>query len=320
MATTAPSASTAALTLGLTALLSTACDPGGWRRVDSPTDKTLRGVFVETPERVFITGDDGTVLFFDGTTVTDTSTVVRGVFDQPDFYGIAASGREVVVAGDEGQVFARRADVWSRDQSNTQRRMLTVIRPAPSYFLAGGESGRVIVRDTASDTWQHLDVHAPSGAKITGGWGNSRESIILATSAGAVLEKKDGDWVAENVVTDTSTGTVPLFGVWTATRGADLVAVGLGGSIFRRIEGTVGWGAEGTRVTQDLYGVFGVAPDAIWAVGASGTVLRYDGSAWAAVPSASAADLHAIHGTASGELVVAVGDRGTIMILKDRND
>ncbi|MCK6551654.1 hypothetical protein L6R52_37825 [Myxococcota bacterium] len=303
------------VSLTLVSLSLVACGPGGWKLVDSPTQQTLRSVFVQTPERVFIAGDDGTVLFFDGTSVTDTSTVIPGLVEQPDFYGVASTADGPVVAGDGGTVMTRIDDVWTFDASSTQRRMLTLLRPTPSYLLAGGEAGRVITRQAGERTWARTDVGAPSDSKITASWGNSRETIVLATDRGTVIERVDGDWVTETVATSTSATPVPLFAVWSSTRGADLVTVGLAGSIFRREEGTVGWGAEPVRSTQDLYGLFG-AGDTEWAVGASGTILTHESGTWDATPSASSSDLFAVHGTPDGAFVVAVGARGTIVVLR----
>jgi photosystem II stability/assembly factor-like uncharacterized protein len=123
--------------------------------------------------------------------------------------------------------------------------------------------------------------------------------------------------VALNVETETSTTPLPLFGVWTSTQGADLITVGLGGAIFRRAEGEVMFTREDTRVSQDLYGVFGVARDRVYAVGARGSILRYDGSEWAVTGSPTSNELFAVHGLADGSLTVAVGSRGTIAVLRE---
>lgn len=297
--------------------MAAACDPGGWKSLDTGTDVTLRSVFVESENRVWISGDQGTVLFFDGERFTDSSTSAgfRGV-EIPDWYGVAASAGETAIAGDRGLAYARRETIWEQERSNTSERMLTMLRPAPSQFYAAGENGRVIRRRVGDKEWERVDVNAPRDSKITGGWSNSAETIALATDRGIVIELVQGEWIASTV--DTSTATmVPLFGVWSSTRGADLVAVGLAGVAYRRPEGAVAFQSEDTGSDADLYAIYGTSADRVFAVGGSGTVLSYDGAKWTAVPSASAHDLYAIHGLADGSLTVAAGDRGTVVILEE---
>lgn len=304
------------LVLSVAAVWGTGCDPGGWRLVESGTEKDLRSVFVEAADRVYISGDDGTVLLWDGEVVTDTSTDAGGAVFVPDLYGIVASGDEVTTAGDDGAVFTRRMAKWTRDQSNTGRRMLAMIRPTPSLFYAVGEGGRVIRRNTGTDTWEQVDAGAPRDAKVTGGWGQSRDTIVLSTDRGVVLELIDGSWVSQTVETETSTTPAPLFAVWSSTRGADLVTVGLGGAIFRRPEGEVTFTREETRVTQDLYAVFGSSRDRAYAVGARGSILGWDGVSWSIEAKSTSSELFAVHGLDDGSLFVAVGSRGTIAVLR----
>lgn len=294
-----------------------ACDPGGWKSLDTGTDVTLRSVFVEAENRVWISGDQGTVLFFDGERFTDSSTSAgfRGI-EVPDWYGVAASAGETAIAGDRGLAYARRETIWEQERSNTSERMLTMIRPAPSMFYAAGENGRVIRRRVGDKEWQRVDINAPRESKITGGWSNSEETIAFATDRGIVIEQVQGEWIASTVDTSTTT-MVPLFGVWSSTRGADLVAVGLAGVAYRRPEGAVAWSYEDTGSDADLYAIYGSAADRVFAVGGSGVVLQYDGAKWTSVPSASPHDLYAIHGLADGSLTVAAGDRGTVVILEE---
>lgn len=70
---------------------------------------------------------------------------------------------------------------------------------------------------------------------------------------------------------------------------------------------------DGTWVTldsptdQDLHGIWGAAEDDIWAVGAGGTLLRFQGQDWAVEGSVVVEDLLALHGSAADN-VWAVGD------------
>jgi hypothetical protein len=300
------------------AIFACACDPGGWKSLDTGTTSTLRGVFVEAPNRIWMTGDDGTVLFYDGERFSNTSTDTGRDFDVPNFYGVVASAGETAIAGDDGLVLTRREALWDFDGSRTTARMLTMFRPSPSLFYAAGERGRVIRRRVGETSWEPVDINASGSSKITGGWAISENTIAVTTDLGQVIELVDGQWVSAIAGgTQTSTSVVPLFGVWSSTRGADLVAVGLGGSVFRRAEGAGTLDPEDSTTDADLYAIYGGARDRVFAVGSSGTILEYDGSAWDSVPSASSKNLFAIHGLADGSVMVAVGDKGTAVILEE---
>jgi hypothetical protein len=78
-----------------------------------------------------------------------------------------------------------------------------------------------------------------------------------------------------------------------------------------------------TPTTQDLWGVWGASPDALWAVGGDGlaaghaTLLRWDGAAWTqeTLPALQKVDvfqLLKVWGT-SAENVYAVGQRGVVL-------
>ncbi|MBS1150896.1 MAG: hypothetical protein H6Q89_2594, partial [Myxococcaceae bacterium] len=61
---------------------------------------------------------------------------------------------------------------------------------------------------------------------------------------------------------------------------------------------------------QGLYGVWGSGPSDVWAVGGAGTVLRYDGGAWA-VDGSPGAGLQGVWGGAADD-VWTVGLGGTL--------
>ena len=118
------------------------------------------------------------------------------------------------------------------------------------------------------------------------------------------------------MVTETSSVPVPLFDVWSSTVGADLVAVGLGGAIYRRSAGEEAWVAEQSGTNQDLYALYGTGPSDLFAVGARGTVVHFDGIAWSPRPSSTARDLFGVSGTDEGGLVVAGGTDGAVILLR----
>jgi hypothetical protein len=224
---------------------------------------------------------------------------------------VVSTGGADRVAGDRGTVLLRIGRELIREESSTEERLLTMFAATPSILYAGGENGRVIRRSNGA--WERVDVGA-DGAKITGGWASGAEAIAFTTDGGALIEKDGEDWISTTSV-ETGTAALPLFGVWSSTAGADIYAVGLGGAIFRRASGAEELELEATPAPGDLYAIFGTGPDRIWAVGANGAIVEWDGVEWRGVPSGTSQDLFAIHGTRDGSYVVAAGDRGTMVIL-----
>jgi len=66
------------------------------------------------------------------------------------------------------------------------------------------------------------------------------------------------------------------------------------------------------NTTNNLYGIWGSASDNVFAVGASGTILHYDGSAWSTMTRGTTNNLHGIWGSSSSD-VFAIGVGGTIL-------
>ncbi|MBK6535930.1 MAG: hypothetical protein IPF99_42285 [Deltaproteobacteria bacterium] len=65
-----------------------------------------------------------------------------------------------------------------------------------------------------------------------------------------------------------------------------------------------------TGSLSTLYGVWGAAPNDVWAVGEGGTILHWDGARWSSIPSNTTATLRSVWGASAGD-VWAVGDNGT---------
>ena len=94
------------------------------------------------------------------------------------------------------------------------------------------------------------------------------------------------------------------------------IAVGNGGGIvLLASDPTPRFTDLGSGFDLELTGVFGSAPTDMWAVGAAGTVLHYDGRTVEAVPSGTTANLTDTWGTGPSD-VWAVGEGGTVVALR----
>ena len=73
-----------------------------------------------------------------------------------------------------------------------------------------------------------------------------------------------------------------------------------------------GWSVVDIGTTDPLYGIWGSAFDDVFAVGANGTVLHYNGSEWTLMNSTVTNDLQNVWGSSSTD-VFAVGNEGTVI-------
>ncbi len=72
------------------------------------------------------------------------------------------------------------------------------------------------------------------------------------------------------------------------------------------------WTSINSGTAKDLYGVWGPTNSDIFAVGSSGTIMHYDGSAWSSMNGGNTGDLYCVWGSRNND-VFAVGISGNIM-------
>lgn len=137
-----------------------------------------------------------------------------------------------------------------------------------------------------------------------------------APDRGAVHRYDGARWSPVSTGIDT-----PLLN-WVHTfSGSDVTVVGNRGTVLH-YDGAQ-WTRQSAPTTEHLWGVWGAAPNDLWAVGGTGqldgvpTIVHYDGARWtsASVPTLQRADVHAffkVWGTSARNIYV-VGQRGVIL-------
>ncbi len=161
--------------------------------------------------------------------------------------------------------------------------------------------------DASSVGWL-LSVWGPSGDDLTTVGGSPNHGLMMHF---------DGTrWTTVDLGVD-----VPLLDWVFGFAADDIFAVGRLGTVLHW-DGTA-WTPMDTPTTSDLWGVWGAAPDDLWAVGGSGmmgdapVVLHYDGTAWtnADLPTLARPNVSAFYkvwGTAADD-VWMVGKNGAIL-------
>lgn len=173
----------------------------------------------------------------------------------------------------------------------------------------GDDMGPLVLRWNGT-SWRRLD----SGASGDLWWVSVTpiDGTFYMSGAGGLILRFDPD--SETFTPEDTPTDGVIYGIW-GTAANDLWAVGdsLGASadagIVLRNDGT-GWSEVEVSDLHEggvpaLFKVWGRSSNEVYTVGATGVILRWDGAAWASVPSGTTRNLFTVHGNA--DLVAAVG-------------
>ncbi len=123
----------------------------------------------------------------------------------------------------------------------------------------------------------------------------------IATIGASILERSASGWKP------LALGGAALHAVW-GLDANDVWAVASAGEIWRR-KNHGAWGKVSSGVSTDLRGIFGIAANDIYVVGAQSTLLHYDGTSFTPVPGPATADPSFTHvaGTSKNDLAIKAG-------------
>jgi hypothetical protein len=255
-------------------------------------DDTLQGIWGSSADDIYVVGDSGTIVHYDG---ASWSTVATGTTEQNLKAVWGSSGNDVWTVGDRRNVGGgnyRFTIVHGTDNGSTWT----------DLAVTSGQNLKSIWGSSATDIWAVGDAWRS---------GSSDRYTILHTTNGGT------SWTNTNTVGTSTPQT--LYGVWGPN--ADYVyAVGAGGRIICYTSATSAWASMTSGTTSTLRGVWGSAWNDVYAVGNGGIILHYGGTSWSAVTSSHkplgfSADLYGVWGT--GGTVYAVGEGGAVLECSD---
>ncbi len=147
-------------------------------------------------------------------------------------------------------------------------------------------------------------------------WADPTSESFLASRGGDIVRVASGrgsDSSYDTIRERRDLGSPDLRAVWQGAGGV-LHAVGLRGAVFRLGRGDGRWLRRSAPTEADLHGVAGVSDDIVFAAAEDGVYRTADGwrEGTATRVVESEHGLRAIWASAAVDLVVAVGDRGTI--------
>jgi hypothetical protein len=301
--------------------------------------KALWKVWGSSKSDVWVSGLDATLLHFDGTTWTKLTppttaglNAISGSGPNDVWFGGGNGVAIHATAGATGTLTLEDAGTKSKS-TPSGRPLLDLWTESPTRTWGVGDRGEVYVRDTKS--WSRVTGMenvtfgsaiwgtAPNDLWIVGGdiqhWDGTK---LTSASAGTLYGLKAIDatsqsniWVVGQLgrahhfdgvswTLETVGESVWLEGVHASADGG-ATAVADGGKIYRRTGGPSGtWSPMTSPTGADLFSVWGPSDDLLYAVGAAGTILKWDGGSWTADTSPVSAELRHVRGAPDGTVLI----------------
>jgi len=256
----------------------------------------FRGLWGESSANVFLVGDGGGILRYDGTFL---SSMASGTTSP--LYGLWGSSPSNVIAVGFGIALRYDGERWRKISPVNYHFLYSVWGSSASEVFAAGSGGAILRYD--GDFWSEMPSGTTQGLYAI--WGDSNASVFAAGAAGTILHYDGNRWSPMSSGT-----TAPLMGLW-GTSATDVFAVGSHGTILH-YDGQ-SWSKMSSGTFSSLYAVAGRSASDVFAVGSSGTVLHYDGQTWEAMDSSISEAIDAVWAEPSGG-VLAAGDHQVLQL------
>ncbi len=274
-----------------------------WVPMDSGTTSTLMDIWGSSGNDIFVVGDKGDVLHFDGSTwnsmESGTANWLWGVW--------GSSPTDVFAVGSHGTILHYNGSVWDSMSSGTDVFLQDVWGTSSDNVFAVGSSKTILHYDGVN--WTAMDVDAPTGYGGYGIWGDSSSDVFVASDQPAIWYYNGSAWSVLNSGLDTD-----LRAIWGSTS-SDVFAVGDYG-VASYYNGA-SWTPFNTGVEKALRGIWGTSTADIFAVGGGGwqgdsIILHSDGVNWSTMTSGMQTFLYGVWGSSSTQVFI-VGSNGTIL-------
>lgn len=193
---------------------------GVWE--NPPRNVYLRGVWGSAANDLFVAGDSGTVLHWNGAAWSRMSTGTRAELHR--VWG--SSGSDVYVSGAGGTLLHYDGSTWSRVTVPTTAGLERIWGSSAADVYVGGANGTLLHFDGSA--WSRLAIPVDPAYTVFAVWGSSASNVYIAGSGGFVLRWDGASWVRED-----SGRTEQILGLWGAS-GTDVFGAMSGGWVTRR--------------------------------------------------------------------------------------
>lgn len=202
------------------------------------------------------------------------------ILDDSRFYAAGWNGQSLWLNSvDGGYTF----NSWgSCTENDVNYPGLAVYAADGAHIYTCTSDGKIFLR-ADGEPWQEKVYQSAAGADLRAIAGSGTDAVCAAGDRGSIVWYDGASWtdIASPVITS-------LNGAWMDSTGA-VWLVGDGGHILRVKAGVCT--EVPSPVSTNLYDIWGAFDDMIFACGADGTVLLYDGTAWRAMAPADDAPL-----------------------------
>ncbi|HET9930877.1 MAG TPA: hypothetical protein VFQ35_09330 [Polyangiaceae bacterium] len=280
------------------------CSADHWCVVSGlPKQVTFSAVWGASANDIWIAGESGTLLHWDGSTWTEVPSGTQSALRALS----GTSAKDVWAAGLDGVLLHFDGSSWSSTQKSgapwspatgPNERPIYTVFAAPNALWAGGSGIRSF--DGAKWSEPHHGSHLPTMSV----WGSDAKNLWAVGLQGTVYRWEGHHWARAG--NDMGPN---FFAIWGSAPN-DIWIVGSAGAI-------VHWGGEthatvASGTTNDLHAVLGFSSNDVWAAGDQGAILHWQGSAWASSASPSKLGLLGIWG-ASAKDIWLVGENGVVL-------
>jgi hypothetical protein len=263
--------------------------------MDSGTTNTLNGIWGISATDVFVAGDSGTILHYDGTAwspmATGTTNTLNGIW--------GSSATDVFATGNTGTILHYDGSAWSPMDSGTTKTFYAIWGISATDVFVAGDSGTILHYD--GSTWSPIDCGA--AISIRGIWGSSATDIFVSATSGNIRHYDGSTWSKMN------SGLKGTFGGIWGTSATDVFIVA-NKNILHYDGFTLSPMDIGTA--NALRGIWGNSASDVFASGASGTILHYDGAYWKTISSNTIDYLTWVWGDGNG-IAYFTGVSGTLL-------
>ncbi len=272
---------------------------------------------------LYAVGSSGRIAAYDGTSwslaVTGNTTANYGIWgDSPD---------NIFICSNEGVILRRNSSSWEA---------MTLITDSLLYSVTGFESSRygrdlfvlgenqtVLYRHDCdgatvcepTDGWLANLYKLPVDVALYDAWGNTvyrLNSVYAVGEEGTIYSFNATDGTWTEADSNTDENLNSVWGISFSNTAQDIIMFAVGDSGTILYYNGSAWKAVQSVTDKNLQGVWGDTENNFFAVGNSGTILHYDGSEWGLMDSGTAENLRSVWGSDSSN-VFAVGRSGTIL-------
>ena len=297
--------------------------PGGWLVSPPGATATLRGVQILNPNEAIAVGDSDSRTRWNGASWTPEGGVVIATANWRSVFAVASNDEWIVgsAVGAVSSIAHWNGVAWTAfapPNVPVAVNLNSIQMLSSSDGWAVGQGGAIIRWDGSS--WKSIASPVASPNNLRSVWLASSADGWAVGDAGApalsqIFRWNGANWnlyqtspVAAQLNAIHGTGTTNVFAVGNSPGAGSPPAIvrWTGGPAWTNIS------PAGVAVGLNLYGVFVVNPSLAFAVGDTGTMLRWDGTLWASILSGTPNTLRGIW-MVSGTDGWAVGDAGTIV-------